>query len=59
MTDKEIRHAIKTCIWRHDALKGKDRSDRYVICKGLCEPCLKVIDDGRCDTLIELFKREA
>ena len=56
MTDKEIKHAIKTCHWRFDGFKGNDRSDRYVICKGYCEPCMKIIDKGKCDTLIELFK---
>lgn len=57
MTNKDIRHAIKTCDWRHDALKGKDRSDRYVIYKGLCMPCLKVIETGKCETLKELFEK--
>ena len=59
MTDKQIKSAISNCYWRDDGFKGKDRSDRYVICKGYCEPYLKVIDSGRCDTLIELFKAES
>lgn len=59
LTDKDIQHAIKTCDWRHDALKGKDRSERYVICRGLCKPCLMVIEEGRCEKMIEIFKREA
>ena len=59
MNDKDIRHAIKTCEWRHYALKGKDRSDRYVICRGLCTPCLRVIETGKCETLKELFEKES
>lgn len=58
MTDKQIKTAIRNCYWRYDGFKGKDRSDHYVICRGYCEPCLKVIDSGKCDTLIELFKGE-
>lgn len=58
MTDKQIKSAIRNCHWRDDAFNGKNRDDRYVICRGYCLPCLKIIDDGKCDTLIELFKAE-
>ena len=58
MTDKEIKSAIQNCHWRDDAMNGKNSDERYVICRGYCLPCLKVIDDGKCDMLIELFKAE-
>lgn len=59
MTEKQIKSAIRNCHWRDDAFNGKRRDMREVICRGLCLPCLKVIDDGKCDTLIELFKAES
>ena len=58
MTDKQIKSAIRNCRWNDDCINGKHRDDRLVICRGYCLPCLKVIDDGKCDTLIELFKAE-
>lgn len=58
MTDKQIKSAICNCPWRYEAMNGKNMDDRYVICRGYCLPCLKVIDDGKCDTLIKLFKAE-
>lgn len=59
MTEKQIKSAIRKCHWRDDCMNGKHRDMRAVICRGLCLPCLKVIDDGKCDTLIELFKAES
>lgn len=58
MTNKQIKSAIQNCHWRDDAMNGKNMDDRYVICRGYCLPCLAVIDDGKCDTLIELFKEK-
>ena len=51
ITDKDIREAVETCIWR------KDCCGVYV-CAGDIVPCEKHIDDGRCDTLIKLFAKE-
>ena len=58
MTDKQIKLAIKNCKWNDNVFNGYNRDNREVICRGYCLPCLKVIDDGKCDTLIELFKAE-
>ena len=58
MTDKEIKSAIKNCKWNDNVFNGYNRDDREVICRGYCLPCLKVIDSGKCDTLIELFRKE-
>ena len=51
LTDKDIQSAIENCKWRKD-LHGT------WICAGDIVPCLKHIDDGRCDTLIRLFAKE-
>ena len=48
LTDKDIQDTIENCKWRKD-LHGT------WICAGDIAPCLKHIDDGRCDTLIKLF----
>ena len=51
LTDKDIQDAIENCKWRKD-LHGT------WICEGDIVPCLKHIDDGRCDTLIRLFAKK-
>ena len=48
LNDETIHNAIETCEWRM-AVGGT------WICKGDVVPCLKHIDDGRCDTLTKLF----
>ena len=48
LTDKDIQNAIEECQWR------KNLAGTW-ICTGDIVPCLKHIDDGRCDTLIRLF----
>lgn len=56
MTDKDIKHVIRTCTIRHDVLKH----ERYlsdVICREYCLPCLRVIDRGQCPKLQELFRK--
>ena len=53
MTQEDINKAIKKCKWR-DTKMG----EVFAICRGMCTPCLRVIDSGKCDTLIELFKKE-
>ena len=58
MTDEDIKQAIKNCKWNDNIFNGSNRDDREVICRGMCLPCLKVIDSGKCDTLIELFRKE-
>lgn len=56
MTDEQIRSVIKKCRWNDNVINGYNRDESEVICRSYCLPCLKVIDDGKCDTLIELFK---
>lgn len=51
LTDKDIQDAIENCEWR------KDVSGVWV-CAGDIVPCLKHIDDGKCDTLMRLFAKE-
>lgn len=51
LTDKDIHDAIENCEWR------KDVGGTW-ICRGDIVPCLKHIDDGRCDMLIRLFATE-
>ena len=58
ITEKDIEHTIKTCEWRHTGMKGKDRTERYVICKYLHLPCPLAISEGRCTTLQDLFKTQ-
>lgn len=45
----ELEQAIKECPWRKD-MAGVD------ICAGECLPCSRIIETGKCDTLIQLFK---
>lgn len=59
MTDKDIKHVIRTCHIRNDYPTG--RKSRYlsdVICRDHCLPCMRVIEKGQCPKLIELFKAE-
>ena len=51
LTDKDIQEAVENCEWRKD-IQGT------WVCGGNIVPCLKHIDDGRCDTLIKLFAKE-
>ena len=60
MTDKDIKHVIRTCHIRNDYPTG--RKSRYlsdVICRDNCLPCMRVIEKGQCPKLIELFKAES
>ena len=57
VTQKDIDRAIKNCTLADKHFKGKDRTHRYVVCKGECLPCLAVIEKGTCDTLKELFAK--
>lgn len=53
MTDEEfnqkVQEAVKNCMWRNDEF-GVD------ICKGDLALCRHIIDRGKCDTLIRLFR---
>ena len=51
ITEDMIQEAINKCEWKKTVYDVD-------ICRGMAGPCLKVIDDGKCDTLIELFKAE-
>lgn len=57
MTQKDIDDAIKNCRWKSQN-RGLGRLIED-ICTGECLPCSKVIENGKCDTLIELFKSES
>ena len=49
ITKEMIDKAIKDCFWRKDVC-GVD------VCNGMLTPCASVIELGKCDTLIELFR---
>ena len=51
LTDKDIQDAIEKCKWR------RNFGDIW-ICGGDLVPCIKHINDGRCDTLMKLFAKE-
>lgn len=51
MTQKEINEAIETCYWRQ-IVHG------IAICRGDCAPCMRIIDQGKCDTLKQIFAKE-
>ena len=51
ITDADIKQAIKNCRWRTN-IGGID------VCKGICNVCIKTIEDGKCDTLQKLFRKE-
>lgn len=51
ITDKDIEHAIRTCGWRF-AVNGQRNLH---VCRGACNICEKLIEDGKCDTLQRLF----
>lgn len=46
---KQATKAIKHCHWRKD-LGGVS------ICSGMCLPCERAIDSGKCEVLFKLFK---
>lgn len=52
ITDKDIQHAIRTCHWRV-AVNG----DLH-LCGGACNICEHLIENGKCDTLQRLFRKE-
>lgn len=56
MTQEQIDKAIKNCYWRNTTYVGKTGDEAYAICRGMLTPCLRVIETGKCDTLIELFQ---
>lgn len=51
LTDEDIKTAVENCHWRRDVCG-------IWVCGGDIVPCLKHIDDGRCDTLKRLFEKE-
>ena len=50
ITDKDIEHAIDTCQWRLNVCG-------VYVCKGMCGACVRVIENGQCDTLQRLFRQ--
>lgn len=53
ITDKDIEHAIRTCHWRV-AVNGQRNLH---LCGGACNICEQLIENGKCDTLQNLFKK--
>lgn len=51
ITDKDIRQAVKTCQWRVE-------NQGISLCKGMLGVCERVIETGKCDTLIKLFEQD-
>ncbi len=57
MTKNAIKHAVETCPWRSDC-ENHEEDMRWVICRLMCLPCLRVIETGQCSTLTELSEKE-
>lgn len=51
VNDKDIKHAVRTCRWRHTV-------GGVPICAGNCNICSIEIERGRCDTLKQLFAND-
>ena len=51
MTVKELNEAIQTCHWRL-MFYG------MAICRSDCAPCSRLIEQGKCDTLKQIFAKE-
>lgn len=49
ITQKQIDDAIANCKWRQEVYGVS-------VCRGDCNICSRLIEDGRCDTLIKLFR---
>lgn len=46
--DEKLNKVIEGCRWRQD-VAGTD------VCKGMCLPCVHVIEQGKCDALKKYF----
>ena len=57
MTFGEAKHTVMTCHWRDDSPNHR-KDMRDVICRGTGLPCLRVLEKGRCDMLLELARKE-
>ena len=53
--DEELNKVINDCFWICRDFGNKPTD---VICKGYCNPCIKIIDSGKCDTLKEYFQKQ-
>lgn len=51
ITQEMMNKTIKECLWRRDTF-----GEGYEFCSGMCLPCKRVIETGKCDALIHLFK---
>lgn len=54
----KVDKIIKKCPYRNKSMKGKERTDRYVICELQQLPCSGVVESGRCEALIEYARKE-
>ena len=50
ITQKQIDDAIRDCHWKRDVAG-------VPVCGGEVAPCSVVIDNGKCDALIQLFSQ--
>ena len=48
---EDIDNAIKECYWRKDV-------GGVSVCGGMLTPCVRIIESGKCDTLIDFFSRK-
>lgn len=48
--DKEIQKAFNECDFRQEF-------DGIDICRGVCEPCGRIIDKGKCKMLADYFSK--
>lgn len=46
--DKEIQRAFNECCFRQEC-------DEVDICRGMCTPCMHVIESGQCSMLADYF----
>lgn len=54
IAQEQIDNAINECKWL-----SQNQSDSLIpgICSGYCLPCTRIIEIGKCDTLIALFSK--
>jgi hypothetical protein len=48
--DKDIQTAFNECHFRQEY-------DGVDICRGMCQPCKRTIENGQCSMLVEYFNK--
>lgn len=60
MTIDDCNEAIKKCEWKQSlGRKNRKNGKTLYFCRGMVNMCDRVIDNGNCPTLKEMFKRES